>query len=148
MMFFALEHAPDDVITEWATEHDVDLVNEAVERVGYIRKNMPNLTRLWQGKSTSVVPPMISMDYDVVHNSEGETTGACVYISAGRIAAIGRPDLTDANRIRFRLWPSDVEYLILQLERLRHTYFVEAGQEGAKEDGSRDDTAEGASAEG
>ncbi len=147
MLFFAFEDAPDEIVTEWASERDKSLAEEAVRRVRHIRREMINLSRLWEEKSTSIISPMIGVDYDVLHDEKGAATSAIMYISAARIGGLGRPDLTDANRIRFQIWPADVEYLMNQLEHLRHAHFAK-GNRGEVEDESEESSSGKATSEG
>jgi hypothetical protein len=137
VLFFAFEGAPEEVIRAWARDRDMDLQEEALRRVEYVRKNMPNLADLWDEKSTSIVPPLVGLRYDLVCDGGGSVTAAIMYMSAARINGIGRPDLTDAIRLRFQLWPGDVDLLIAELQHLRDAHFGDGDREGVEHDSDR-----------
>jgi hypothetical protein len=112
VLLFAFENAPDEVIADWASSYDEELVDEAVSRVRFARENMPNLGELWREKSTSVVPPLVGFGFDVVHDKTGRGKSASLYLSAGRVSLFGRPDKSDMTRLRVQLWPDDVVFLV------------------------------------
>ncbi|WBB78789.1 hypothetical protein O7606_21660 [Micromonospora sp. WMMD882] len=130
ILFFAFEYAPEEVIREWASEHEEDLAGEAVSRVTHLRSGMPNLATLWREKSFAIVPPLTSFRYKLIHDAEGNPTSVIAYMSAGRISISGKPDSSDVTRLRVQLWPSDVQSLIEKLEHLRDDHFGKRAQEG------------------
>jgi hypothetical protein len=125
LLYFAFESAPQEVIVSWANSDAPELKDEAVERVTYVRENMPNLSELWEAKSGSIIPPIIGFTYESVFLGNSDLRCANVYISAGRIRGDGSPDKTDIVRMRLQLWPSDVRLLIRELEHLWNSHLAE-----------------------
>ncbi|MGW0507574.1 hypothetical protein [Micromonospora sp. NPDC003241] len=129
ILFFAFEQAPEGIVRSWAKGKDEELEDEAVQRVLHVRENMPNLASLWIQKSTSIVPPMIGMSHEIVRDEAGRGVAASLYLSASRISAMGRADLTSATRLRVQLWPADVNALIRELEDIRDSYLAPGERE-------------------
>ncbi|HUC59904.1 MAG TPA: hypothetical protein VMA95_21060 [Streptosporangiaceae bacterium] len=112
--------------------YDVDLVKEAAERVGHVRSNMPNLSKLWREKSNSVMRPLVELAYETTTSASG-SLGASLYLAAARIdTSEGVPDKSDITRLRVQLWPADVRILMRELEHLWHAHL---SAESLDEDG-------------
>lgn len=136
LLYFAFQFAPIEVITSWANDHDAELKDEAIERVAYIRRNMPKLANLWDSKSDSIIAPMTGFTYESGPLRDSNIRCANLYISAGRIRVGGAPDRTDMIRLRVQLWPSDVRILIRELEHLWNDHLADSPDE--EDDGGND----------
>jgi hypothetical protein len=126
LLYFAFERAPREVIADWAIEQSEELVDEAVDRVLYIRKNMPELSELWSEKSDSLVPPLVGFEYETARSRGEDDLHVNMYLSAARISRGGLPDRTDMVRLRVQLWPSDIRLLIRELEHLWAAHLSES----------------------
>jgi hypothetical protein len=142
LLYFAFEFAPEEVISSWADEYDSQLKGEAIERVTYIRDNMPQLSKLWNSKSDSIIAPMISFSYETTLLRDSSMRCVNLYLSAGRIRDNGAPDKTDLVRMRVQLWPSDVRLLIRELQHLWGDHLNDSADE--EEGGGVDDEANNA----
>jgi hypothetical protein len=119
LLYFAFQFAPEKAITSWANEYDSDLEKEAVKRVEAIRKNMPNLARLWRAKNNSITAPLVEFTYDIVDPEGLNQPYVNLYIAAARIdSSDGLPDKSDISRLRVQLWPTDVRVLMRELAHL------------------------------
>lgn len=137
LLYFAFVGTQDETVISWAGQYDKELSKEAVDRVKFIRTNMPELSDLWSAKDTSVVPPLVSFGYEFTDTPDYGRQ-AQLYIAASRITLTGRPDKTDMSRMRVQLWPSDVRILARDLEHLWHAHLMgsdhgEDGDESAHE---------------
>lgn len=132
LLLLAFEHAPDDVVTNWASGRDESLIDEARDRVHFVRDNMPNLRNLWESKSDSILPPLVSFSYETIYDAKGDGAAVAVYMSAARVNGIGVPDRNDAVRLRVQLWPADVNMLIGELEHVRDTHFRNSSSGGGE----------------
>jgi len=135
LMYFAFEGAPDEVITSWADDFDKELSREALDRVKFMRENMPALSALWNAKNNSILPPLIDFNYEVATTLSGDRQ-VHLYLAAARITGLGTPDKTDMSRLRVQLWPSDVRILIRELKHLlsAHLMVLEDGEDGGEGD--------------
>lgn len=136
LLYFAFESAPREVIASWAIERDPDLEKEAIERVGAIRRNMPNLSSLWRAKNSSLIPPLVEFRYSITEEAE-ELPYVMMYVAAAKIdESTGTPDKSDVSRVRVQLWPSDVRIL---LRELTHIWDAHLSQERESDEEVTDD---------
>lgn len=136
LTLLAFEHAPDDVVERWANRWDESLKGEAVERVRYVRENMPNVRHVWESKSTSILPPLVSFSFETMREEEGVGAAVAVYIAAARVGNLGAPDRTDAVRLRIQLWLGDVNMLIKNLTHIRDAHLSPGAAGGDEADDS------------
>lgn len=135
LLYFALEDVPNDVISSWASEGEGELKEEAVQRVQFIRENMPELTSLWQAKSDSIIPPLAGFAYETSLSRGESVLRANIYLSASRVMPGGRPDKSDMVRLRVQLWPSDIRLLIRELEHLWEAHLDRSSDKSVGDEG-------------
>jgi len=136
LLYFAFERSSREAIAYWAREENVELRDEAIERVKFIRGNMPQLADLWEAKSDSITPPLTGFAYETVNVRGDELPRANIYVSAARIMPGGAPDKTDMLRLRIQLWPSDVRMIINELSHLWEAHLASSSNKPNGDDGS------------
>jgi hypothetical protein len=126
LIVFAFADAPDEIVAEWAGRFDASLKDEAVKRVGIMRDDMPSLRSLWEAKTSSVVPLLGSVGYEVV-TSEADGTAndksLILSFSASKYSILGRVDTKSTQSITVRLWRSDLILLKREIEHVLKDHF-------------------------
>lgn len=135
LAYFAFERSSDETISAWASDYDPDLAGEATDRVGSMRRNMPELAWLWEAKSDSIIPPLVGIAFESTTIGGDESKLLNIYLSAARIRPGGEPDRSDATRIRAQLWPSDVRILIRDLTHMWDSHLANAPETRGEVDG-------------
>lgn len=130
LILFAFADAPDEVISDWAAHYDASLKDEAKKRIETMRSDMPSLQSLWDAKTSSVIPVLSSLGYEIVTTEANDEADRSVILSmsASKVSILGRVDRHSTQSITMRLWPSDLVLLKDQIDHTLETHFDKGEQ--------------------
>jgi hypothetical protein len=131
LVVFAFAQAPNDVISDWAARYDASLKEEAISRVDIMRSDLPSLQNLWDAKTSSVIPILSSLGYEIVAATDvdgGADKSVILRLSASKVNVLGQVDRYSTQSVTMRLWPSDLVLLKDQIDHTLETHLDQGGQ--------------------